>query len=366
MNINFGLQHLLLWQTYHFCNWISAVPLEKPTIPSNSVGNSSETKGDLFTDKHIEKPATINGNYSAVVTITTLKTFSLPIQANDAKRTPKLSNELSTTEWPANQSNIDFKDNGSKSAFLKNQHGTSKEPNLRSSNKSLEDKFVERMVRDKRSTTEVYNELDLFQTTKSENETLMSKDKSTTENSTMIYENKTNHNLSSSIEAKNFTPNVTEHANSSTPGMKYSQTTDANRQPFTKEDVMTVSTIPSSQTQEQTTHEFQVLHHFTGFAQNVPVRSQYPHHNHHHLNLVPMEDSPFGNLLWKDKKYLISILVPISIGIVGAGCIIGMAYMARFCYRNERQIQIMKERVTQPQETNTDNIVLLDDSDDEF
>nr|XP_019929228.1 uncharacterized protein LOC105344200 isoform X2 [Crassostrea gigas] len=79
-----------------------------------------------------------------------------------------------------------------------------------------------------------------------------------------------------------------------------------------------------------------------------------------------MEDSPFGNLLWKDKKYLISILVPISIGIVGAGCIIGMAYMARFCYRNERQIQIMKERVTQPQETNTDNIVLLDDSDDEF
>lgn len=88
MNINFGLRHLLLWQTYHFCNWISAVPLEKPTIPSNSVENSSETKGDLFTDKHIEKPATINGNYSAVVTITTLKTFSLPIQANDAKQTP--------------------------------------------------------------------------------------------------------------------------------------------------------------------------------------------------------------------------------------------------------------------------------------
>lgn len=366
MNINFGLQHLLLWQTYHFCNWISAVPLEKPTIPSNSAGNSSTTKGDLFTDKHIEKPATINGNYSAVVTITSLKTFSLPIQANDAKRTPKLSNELSTTEWPANHSNIDFTDNGNKSAFLKNPHGSSKEPNLHLSNKSREDKFVERMVRDKTSTAEVYNELDLFQTTKSENATLMSKDNSTMENNTVIYENGTNHNLSSSTEATQFTPNVTEHTNSSTPvGNLYSQTTDANTQPLTKDDAITLSTTSSSQTQEKTTPE-QVLHHFTGFAQNVPVRSQYPHHNHHHLNLVPMEDSPFGNLLWKDKKYLISILVPISIGIVGAGCIIGMAYMARFCYRNERQIQIMKERITQPQETNPDNIVLLDDSDDEF
>lgn len=365
MNINFGLRHLLLWQTYHFCNWISAVPLEKPTIPSNSLENSSETKGDLFTDKHIEKPATINGNYSAVVTITTLKTFSLPIQANDAKQTPKLSNELSTTEWPANHSNIDFKDNGNKSAFLKNQHGTSKEHNLRLSNKSPEDKFVERMVRDKRSTTEVYNELDLFQTNKSENATLILTDNSTMENNTMIYGNETNHNLSSSIEATN-SANITEHKNFTTPEMTYLQTTNANTQPATKDDVITVSTTSSPQTQEQTTHEYRLFHHFTGFAQNVPVRSQYPHHNHHHLNLVPMEDSPFGNLLWKDKKYLISILVPISIGIVGAGCIIGMAYMARFCYRNERQIQIMKERVTQPQETNTDNIVLLDDSDDEF
>lgn len=288
MNIYFGLRHLLLWQTFYLCNWVCAIPLEKPTTSSNSVEDSSAPKGDLSTDEHIVKHSSKTGNDSAGVTNTTFQPFSLLIQANDAKRTPKISNELSTR--PANQSSINFTDNSNDSAYLKSTQLISKAPNFHLSHKSLEDKFVERKIRDKTSattTTGVYNELDLFQTTKSENSTLMLENNSTVENKTAIMENQTEYNISSSKETVN-TTNASEKTTQklSTSGMATSITTKYNSKPSTTHgDKQPSSTPVTSHSEEQTTHEYYVLHHFTGFAQNVPVRPHIPRHSNHHLNL---------------------------------------------------------------------------------
>ncbi|XP_048737904.1 uncharacterized protein LOC125652616 isoform X2 [Ostrea edulis] len=370
MNTHIGLQHLLFWQAYHFCNWISAVPLDKPTTISDSVGNYLDTKGDLSNIKSTEKLAAINGNYSAgVTTAATSKTYHLLIHADDTKRTPKISNDFSTTELPANHSVIDYTNNENKSATLKPKHETSKETNFHPSIKKPSEEIINRILRDDKLTTALYNEIDLLQAAKSENETIPSENNSTVDNGTLISE----HNAVNESRPSNESTNDTVHGtNSTTLSSSTTETTlkttvTNTTQPTTKNNVTkATSTTKTSPSNKQTTHEQHVLQPFTGFAENVPVRHQYPHHTHHHLNLVPMEDSPFGNLLWKDKKYLISVLVPISIGIVGAGCIIGMAYVARYCYRNERQVQMMKERITQSQAPHSDNIVLLDDSDDEF
>ncbi|CAC5401714.1 unnamed protein product [Mytilus coruscus] len=86
-----------------------------------------------------------------------------------------------------------------------------------------------------------------------------------------------------------------------------------------------------------------------------------------HLSLVPIEDEPFGGVLWKNNsKYLMSVCVPIGVGIAGAACIIGMAYAARRCYKNERKIQEIRAALQQQISANrSDETVLLDSSDDE-
>ncbi|XP_076095475.1 uncharacterized protein LOC143066431 [Mytilus galloprovincialis] len=96
-----------------------------------------------------------------------------------------------------------------------------------------------------------------------------------------------------------------------------------------------------------------------------PIRVQH-HHPMHHLSLVPIEDGPFGSLIWKDKKYLISVLIPIVIGIVGAACIIGMTYTARYCQKYEAKIRDIRSTMIEQTSTNNDQIVLLTDSSDEL
>ncbi|XP_033735982.1 uncharacterized protein LOC117324304 [Pecten maximus] len=87
----------------------------------------------------------------------------------------------------------------------------------------------------------------------------------------------------------------------------------------------------------------------------------------HHLSLVPIEDGPFGSLIWKDKKYLITVLVPIGIGIIGAVCIISMAYVVRFCHRHERKMQEIRETIQKRYSNQNDQVILLtNSSDDEF
>ncbi|XP_021372641.1 uncharacterized protein LOC110462791 [Mizuhopecten yessoensis] len=87
----------------------------------------------------------------------------------------------------------------------------------------------------------------------------------------------------------------------------------------------------------------------------------------HHLSLVPIEDGPFGSLIWRDKKYLITVLVPIGIGIIGAVCIISMAYVVRFCHRHERKMQEIRETIQKRYATQNDQVILLtNSSDDEF
>lgn len=47
--------------------------------------------------------------------------------------------------------------------------------------------------------------------------------------------------------------------------------------------------------------------------------------------LDPIDDGPFSSLIWKDKKYLISVLVPIGVGIAGAVVFVVAAYATRSC-----------------------------------
>lgn len=98
------------------------------------------------------------------------------------------------------------------------------------------------------------------------------------------------------------------------------------------------------------------------------TRGKLPKHHKamHHLSLVPIEDGPFGSLIWKDKKYLISVLIPIVIGIIGAACIIGMTYTARYCQKYEMKIREIRSSVTNQTPPNNDQIVLLADSSDEL
>ncbi|XP_053400799.1 uncharacterized protein LOC123545659 [Mercenaria mercenaria] len=42
----------------------------------------------------------------------------------------------------------------------------------------------------------------------------------------------------------------------------------------------------------------------------------------HHLHLVPMEDEPFGAMMLKNQRYMISVMVPIGVGMIGAVMIV--------------------------------------------
>ncbi|KAK7504267.1 hypothetical protein BaRGS_00004571, partial [Batillaria attramentaria] len=48
-----------------------------------------------------------------------------------------------------------------------------------------------------------------------------------------------------------------------------------------------------------------------------------------HKCLYPADDGPFGSILWRDKKYLVSVLIPVGVGFTGAIMIIVMAYVSR-------------------------------------
>ncbi|KAL4238446.1 hypothetical protein ACF0H5_003154 [Mactra antiquata] len=53
----------------------------------------------------------------------------------------------------------------------------------------------------------------------------------------------------------------------------------------------------------------------------------------HHLQLVPMEDEPLGAMMAKDQRYVISVLVPIAIGVFGAALIAGTVFSLRYVAR---------------------------------
>ncbi|CAI9729668.1 Hypothetical predicted protein [Octopus vulgaris] len=55
------------------------------------------------------------------------------------------------------------------------------------------------------------------------------------------------------------------------------------------------------------------------------------HHRFTRHELDPIDDNPFSSLIWKDKKYLISVLVPIGVGIAGAVIFVVAAYVTRSC-----------------------------------
>ncbi|XP_060586495.1 uncharacterized protein LOC132742186 [Ruditapes philippinarum] len=42
----------------------------------------------------------------------------------------------------------------------------------------------------------------------------------------------------------------------------------------------------------------------------------------HHLQLVPMEDKPFDSQMLQSQRYMISILVPVGVGLIGASMIV--------------------------------------------
>jgi hypothetical protein len=305
MNIYIGLQHLLFWQAYHFCNWISAVPLDKPTTISDSVGNSLDTKGDLSNIKSTERLVDINGNYSAGVTTTAILTRSrLLTQADDAKQTQKISKASSTTELPANHSTNDFTKSENKSSIKNTKHETSKGPNTHLSIKKSSEAIIDRHLRDDKLTTALYNEIDLLQSIKSENKTIPLENNSTVDNGTVISEHmavngsrpsndstSTNMTVHSTIVTNPSTNDTVDGTNNTSLNSSATETTlkttlNNTIQPTTKNHVAkTLPTTETSPSNKQTTREYHVLQPFTGFAENVPVRHHYPHHTHHHLNL---------------------------------------------------------------------------------
>lgn len=117
-------------------------------------------------------------------------------------------------------------------------------------------------------------------------------------------ENQTEYNISSSKETVN-TTNASKKTTQklSTSGMATSITTKYNSKPSTTHgDKQPSSTPVTSHSEEQTTHEYYVLHHFTGFAQNVPVRPHIPRHSNHHLNLGMC---PLNFIYWLKKEITI-------------------------------------------------------------
>ncbi|XP_025105582.1 uncharacterized protein LOC112571018 isoform X2 [Pomacea canaliculata] len=103
--------------------------------------------------------------------------------------------------------------------------------------------------------------------------------------------------------------------------------------------------------------------HFTGFVQNVWLANPTPRAP------GPIDDGPFGSILWQDKKYLLSVLIPIAVGFAGAMLIIVMAYVSR-AYRKRKDRTIITGAPRSFLEAATskadDMAPLQESSDDEF
>ncbi|XP_070179348.1 uncharacterized protein [Littorina saxatilis] len=104
--------------------------------------------------------------------------------------------------------------------------------------------------------------------------------------------------------------------------------------------------------------------HFTGFVQHVWLPNSTPRQP------GPADEGPFGSILWKDKKYLISVLIPIGVGFAGAMMIIVMAYASRaWRKRKERYAQehgAPRSFLEAATSKNDDTAPLQESSDDEF
>ncbi|XP_060586518.1 uncharacterized protein LOC132742205 [Ruditapes philippinarum] len=59
----------------------------------------------------------------------------------------------------------------------------------------------------------------------------------------------------------------------------------------------------------------------------------------HHLQLAPMEDAPFGTMMAQEKRYLVTVLVPIGVGIIGAALIVCTILTLRKIAR-QRSLQV--------------------------
>ncbi|XP_053391488.1 uncharacterized protein LOC123545652 [Mercenaria mercenaria] len=100
-------------------------------------------------------------------------------------------------------------------------------------------------------------------------------------------------------------------------------------------DIVTTEELP---TQHTNTHEKETL--FSEKVLNNNIHN-VPYHTHngddrvqtfilerkkiqlqHHLQLVPMEDEPLGAMMFKNQRYIISVLVPIGVGMIGAAMIV--------------------------------------------
>ncbi|WAR19139.1 hypothetical protein MAR_000977 [Mya arenaria] len=53
----------------------------------------------------------------------------------------------------------------------------------------------------------------------------------------------------------------------------------------------------------------------------------------HHLQLVPMDDEPFGTVIMKDNRFMVSVLIPIGVGSIGAAMIIVTVLSLRYIAR---------------------------------
>ncbi|WAR19143.1 hypothetical protein MAR_000981 [Mya arenaria] len=60
----------------------------------------------------------------------------------------------------------------------------------------------------------------------------------------------------------------------------------------------------------------------------------------HHLQLVPMEDEPFGTFIMKDNRLLVSVLIPIGVGTIGAAMIVVTVLSLRYIARR-RAVGVM-------------------------
>ncbi|KAL5008499.1 hypothetical protein ScPMuIL_014080 [Solemya velum] len=122
---------------------------------------------------------------------------------------------------------------------------------------------------------------------------------------------------------------------------------------------------------EKLAHDLSLVQHYTEYIKTNWFAGKHKNHPvDHHLNLIPIEDGPFGSLIWRDKKYLISVLIPIGVGIAGAVFIVVMAYAVRYCHRGEHASAtspVHIPEVSMKSSPQTDEVILLADStDDEF
>lgn len=58
----------------------------------------------------------------------------------------------------------------------------------------------------------------------------------------------------------------------------------------------------------------------------------------HHLQLVPMDDEPLGTFLKENDRYIISIVVPVAVGMVGAVLIVGTVLTLRYVARQRPRV----------------------------